>query len=82
MSLDDNLKDLEQHARDFAGRRRFTYTVLSTGAGAGDVIGCVYIYPPSGPGPEARTAAASFFFVSHSRASMWVRSAGSSAASS
>jgi hypothetical protein len=51
MSLDDNLRDLEQHARDFAGRRGFTYTVLSTDAATGDVIGCVYIYPPSGPGP-------------------------------
>ncbi len=49
MSLDDNLRDLEQHARDFAERRGFTYTVLSTGTG--DVIGCVYIYPPSGQGP-------------------------------
>ncbi len=46
MSLDDNLGDLERHARDFAGRRGFTYTVLGTGTG--DVIGCVYIYPPSG----------------------------------
>ena len=46
MSLDDNLRDLEQHARDFTGRGGFTYTVLS--AGAGDVIGCVYIYPPGG----------------------------------
>ena len=51
MSLDDNLRDLEQHARDFAGRRGFTYTVLSAGGGAGDVIGCVYIYPPSGQEP-------------------------------
>ena len=49
MSLDDNLRDLEQHARDFAGRRGFTYTVLS--ADAGDVIGCVYIYPPDGQAP-------------------------------
>lgn len=49
MSLDDNLRDLERHARDFAGRRGFTYTVL--GAGTGDVIGCVYIYPPSGQQP-------------------------------
>ena len=32
MSLDDNLRDLEQHARDFAGRRGFTYTVLSADA--------------------------------------------------
>jgi hypothetical protein len=44
MSLDDNLRDLEQHAADFAGRRGFTYTVLSTVTG--DVVGCVYIYPP------------------------------------
>jgi hypothetical protein len=44
MSLADNLRDLERHARDFAGRRGFTYTVLSTGTG--EVIGCVYIYPP------------------------------------
>jgi hypothetical protein len=49
MSLDDNLRDLERHAQDFAGRRGFTYTVLS--AGTGDVIGCVYIYPASGHEP-------------------------------
>ena len=46
MSLHVNLRDLERHARDFAGRRGFTYTVLL--AAAGDVIGCVYIYPPGG----------------------------------
>ena len=46
MSLADNLRDLEEHARDFAERRGFTYTVL--GSDAGDVIGCVYIYPPHG----------------------------------
>jgi hypothetical protein len=51
MSLEDNLRDLEQHARDFAGRRGFTYTVLSTGTGTDDVIGCVYIYPPGGQRP-------------------------------
>jgi hypothetical protein len=49
MSLADNLRDLERHAQDFAGRRGFTYTVLGTGTG--DVIGCVYIYPASGHGP-------------------------------
>jgi hypothetical protein len=49
MSLNDNLRDLERHAQDFAERRGFTYTVLSTGTG--DVIGCVYIYPPSGHEP-------------------------------
>jgi hypothetical protein len=46
MSLADNLRDLEQHAQDFAARRGFTYTVLSTSPG--DVIGCVYIYPSAG----------------------------------
>jgi hypothetical protein len=44
MSLEDNLRDLERHAQDFAGRRGFTYTMLSTGTD--EVIGCVYIYPP------------------------------------
>jgi hypothetical protein len=50
MALSDNLRDLERHARDFAERRGFTYTVLSTGSG--DVIGCVYIYPPRGQRPR------------------------------
>jgi hypothetical protein len=51
MSLADNLRDLERHAQDFAGRRGFTYTVLSTATG--EVIGCVYIYPPRGQEPGA-----------------------------
>ena len=52
MSLADNLRDLERHAQDFAERRGFTYTVLS--AGTGDVIGCVYIYPPRGEQLDSR----------------------------
>jgi hypothetical protein len=51
MSLAENLRDLERHAQDFAGRRGFTYTVLSTATG--EVIGCVYIYPPRGQEPGA-----------------------------
>jgi hypothetical protein len=54
MSLAENLRDLERHAQDFIARRGFTYTVLSTAAG--EVIGCVYIYPPRDQGldqPEA-----------------------------
>jgi hypothetical protein len=50
MSLADNLRDLERHAQDFTARRGFTYTVLS--AATGEVIGCVYIYPPRGEGPD------------------------------
>ncbi len=42
MSVAENLRDLERHAKDFRLRRGFTYTVLDAG---GDVIGCVYIYP-------------------------------------
>src|SRR5215510_8442850 len=51
MSLDENRADLERHARDFAARSGFTYTVLD--AADGDVIGCVYVYPlRDGPGAE------------------------------
>ena len=42
MSLEENLGDLERHARDFAERTGFTYTVLDAGD---DVVGCTYIYP-------------------------------------
>jgi hypothetical protein len=66
MSLTDNLRDLERHAQDFAERRGFTYTVLSTGSG--DVIGCVYIYPAGdrepGGGTEGRR---------HASVQSWVR---------
>ena len=54
MSLAENLRDLERHAQDFAGRRGFTYTVLSTATG--EVIGCVYIYPPPGQNQDRRGA--------------------------
>jgi uncharacterized protein len=50
MTLHQNLGDLEMHARHFRDRTGFTYTVLDRD---GDVVGCVYIYPGSGP----RTAA-------------------------
>jgi hypothetical protein len=43
MTLEENLADLEMHARHFASREGFTYTVLDPGTR--DVIGCVYIYP-------------------------------------
>jgi hypothetical protein len=50
MTLDENLADLERHARDFAERTGFTYTVLDE---AGTVIGCVYIYPSRDPEHDA-----------------------------
>ena len=43
MPIENNLGDLEQHARDFAARTGFTYTVLDPVDKT--VIGCVYIYP-------------------------------------
>ena len=51
MSAEENLRDLERHAADFAARRGFTYTVLSPD---GDVIGCVYIYPARDGEHDAR----------------------------
>jgi hypothetical protein len=43
MTLEENRADLERHARDFAARTGFTYTVLDPSDRG--VIGCVYIYP-------------------------------------
>ncbi len=54
MSLEANLADLERHARDFAQRRGFTYTVLAPGGD--DVLGCVYIYPARDEGHDAEVA--------------------------
>jgi hypothetical protein len=76
MSLADNLGDLERHAQDFAGRRGFTYTVLSLVDG--DVIGCVYIYPrpgdsPQGEGAAADSAAGSGTAARAARVKSWVR---------
>ena len=66
MSLAENLRDLERHAQDFIARRGFTYTVLS--AAAGEVIGCVYIYPPGGQGPDHPEAGRR-----HAAVRSWVR---------
>jgi hypothetical protein len=48
MTPEANLADLQGHARDFARRTGFTYTVLEPEDG--EVIGCVYIYPSRTPG--------------------------------
>jgi hypothetical protein len=52
MTLEQNRGDLERHARDFADRSGFTYTVLDPAGG--DVLGCVYIYPARDAGHDAR----------------------------
>lgn len=46
MTPEANLADLVRHARDFAERRGFTYSVLEgEREGEGEVIGCLYVYP-------------------------------------
>lgn len=48
MTLAENRADLVRHAKDFAECAGFTYTVLDPATR--DVIGCVYLYPPSTDG--------------------------------
>ncbi len=62
MSLEENLADLERHARHFEERRGFTYSILD----GDEVIGCVYIYPASQPGYDAEVQS----WVTESRAGM------------
>jgi CubicO group peptidase (beta-lactamase class C family) len=52
MTPDENRRDLEAHAADFAARKGFTYTVLAREEGA--VMGCVYIYPSEKPEFDVR----------------------------
>ena len=47
-TLEQNLADLAEHEKDFARRIGFTYTVLEPTTG--EVIGCVYLYPPKRDG--------------------------------
>ena len=54
MSLQENAADLVKHAQDFADRTGFTYTVLDPASG--DVVGCVYIYPPRRSGYDVERA--------------------------
>jgi RimJ/RimL family protein N-acetyltransferase len=51
MTSEENRADLQRHADDFANRAGFTYTVLEPD---GDVIGCLYIHPPSDDRHDAR----------------------------
>lgn len=62
MTLEENLADMEMHAREFEEREAFTYSVLD----GDDVIGCVYLYPD--PRGEADAYVSSW--VRESRAGM------------
>ena len=52
MTIDENRRDLQRHADDFAARTGFTYTVLAPDRAT--VVGCVYIYPSEEPDVDAR----------------------------
>ena len=68
MTLAENLGDLERHAADFAARSGFTYTVRALGGD--EIIGCVYIYPPSGSEGSRASEASVRSWVSADRASL------------
>jgi hypothetical protein len=76
MSLDANRSDLEQHARDFAERTGFTFTVLRPSTE--EVIGCLYIYPAKDDGHDAhvrswvRADAADLDGPLHAAVSRWL----------
>jgi hypothetical protein len=70
MSLEENLEDLERHARDFAERTGFTYTVLDE---SDDVVGCVYVYPADDGVHDARVT--SWVRASHAELDAVVRQA-------
>jgi hypothetical protein len=78
MTLAENLGDLQRHASDFTDRSGFTYTVRAAG---GEIIGCVYIYPPAGGGPGAdvrswvRADRAGLDVPLHDAVSGWLRAA-------
>ena len=49
MSLEANMSDLVQHAKEFEQRTAFAYSVLDNDA----VIGCLYINPTTAAGHDA-----------------------------
>jgi hypothetical protein len=70
MTLEENLGDLRRHAADFVNRSGFTYTVLDVVTG--DIIGCVYIYPPD-PAGVAAAADATDPSATDAQVRSWVR---------
>jgi hypothetical protein len=52
MTIEENRRDLQRHAADFAAREGFTYTVLAPDRAT--VVGCVYIYPTKTPDRQVR----------------------------
>lgn len=62
MTLEENMADMEMHAREFRAREAFTYSILD----GEEVIGCLYIYPDKKEGTDAHVSS----WVRASRAEM------------
>ena len=62
MTIEENMSDLEGHAREFTDREAFAYSVLD----GDDVIGCLYIDPAEDEGHDAEVSS----WVTSSRAEM------------
>ncbi len=62
MTLEENMTDMEMHAREFREREAFTYSILD----GDEVIGCLYIYPDEQEGSDAYVSS----WVRTSRAEM------------
>ena len=62
MTIEENMSDLEGHAREFTDREAFAYSVLD----GDDVIGCLYINPERDEGHDAAVSS----WVTSSRAEM------------
>ena len=62
MTIEENMTDLEGHAREFADREAFAYSVLD----GDDVIGCLYIDPAEDEDHDAEVRS----WVTASRAEM------------
>ncbi len=50
MTIEENMVDLEGHAREFTDREAFAYSVLD----GDDVIGCLYIQPTEDEDHDAK----------------------------
>ena len=62
MTIEENMSDLEEHAREFTDREAFAYSILD----GDEVIGCLYIDPAEGGGHHAEVRS----WVTASRAEM------------
>jgi hypothetical protein len=62
MTIEENMEDLERHAREFDDREAFAYSILD----GDEVIGCLYIHPSQDDGHDSEVRS----WVTASRAGM------------